>query len=100
LPPTRPTGSSGAPTAAVAVNPSTIASPAQIQAILAQVVFVRPDLVAFFGCLYYAALRPEEAVALRRSDLILPPCTWPREDDPHHRLPTHWHRLDQHRQAA
>ena len=72
MPPTRPTGSSGAPTAAVAVNPSTIASPAQIQAILAQVVFVRPDLVAFFGCLYYAALRPEEAVALRRSDLILP----------------------------
>ena len=61
-----------APTAAVSVNPSTIASPAQVRAILAQVVYVRPDLVTFFGCLYYAALRPEEAVALRRSDLILP----------------------------
>ena len=61
-----------APTAAVAVNPSTVASPAQVRAILAQVVCVRPDLVAFFGCLYYAALRPEEAVALRRDDLILP----------------------------
>ena len=73
LPPTRPTGCSGArPTAAVAVNPSTVASPTQVRAILAQVVCVRPDLVAFFGCLYYAALRPEEAVALRRSDLILP----------------------------
>jgi integrase len=58
-----------APTAAVIVNPSTIASPAQVRAILAQVVYVRPDLVTFFGCLYYAALRPEEAVALRRSDL-------------------------------
>ena len=88
-----------APTAAVAINPSTVASPAQIRAILAQVVYVRPDLVAFFGCLYYAALRPEEAVALRRSHLILP-STWPREDDPELRLPTHRHRLDQHRQAA
>jgi hypothetical protein len=45
------------PTAAVAVNPSTVAGPAQVQAILAQVVCVRPDLVAFFGCLYYAAQR-------------------------------------------
>ena len=26
----------------------------------------------FFGCLYYAALRPEEAVTLRRANLILP----------------------------
>jgi integrase len=61
-----------APTAVVAVNPSTIASPAQVRAILAQVSGIRPALVAFFGCLYYAALRPEEAGALRRSDLILP----------------------------
>jgi hypothetical protein len=60
------------PRAAVALNPATVASPAQVRAILAQVVCVRPDLVAFFGCLYYAALRPEEAVALRRDDLILP----------------------------
>jgi integrase len=47
-------------------------SPAQVRAILAQVYCVRPELAAFFGCLYYAALRPEEAVALRRDDLILP----------------------------
>jgi hypothetical protein len=26
-------------------------------------------MVAFFGCLYYAALRPEEAVDLRRDNL-------------------------------
>jgi len=32
----------------------------------------RPELAAFFGCLYYAALRPEEAVALRRDKLLLP----------------------------
>jgi integrase len=45
--------------------------PAQVRAIAAEVSQVRPDLAAFFGCLYYAALRPEEAVALRRDDLIL-----------------------------
>ncbi len=57
---------------AVALNPATVASPAQVRAILAQVMRARPELAAFFGCLYYAALRPEEAVALRRKDLILP----------------------------
>ncbi|GAB6901548.1 tyrosine-type recombinase/integrase [Kineosporia succinea] len=33
-------------------------------------------MVAFYGCLYYAALRPEEAVALRRSNLVLPAEGW------------------------
>ncbi len=61
-----------APRATVAVNPATVASPAQVRAILGQVSRIRPELAAFFGCLYYAALRPEEAVALRREDLILP----------------------------
>ena len=61
-----------APRAAAAVSPATVASPAQVRAILAQVGCVRPELAAFFGCLYYAALRPEEAVTLRRADLILP----------------------------
>jgi integrase len=60
------------PRAAVAVRPAAVASPAQVRAILAEVSRVRPELAAFFGCLYYAALRPEEAVALRRDDLILP----------------------------
>src|ERR1035441_6469892 len=41
-------------TPTAAVSPSTIASPAQVRAILAQVGCGRPDLVAFFGCLYYA----------------------------------------------
>jgi hypothetical protein len=56
-----------APKAAVAVSPQTVASPAQVQAILAQVALMRPDLLAFFACLYYATLRPEEALALRQS---------------------------------
>jgi hypothetical protein len=33
-------------------------------------------VIAFFGCLYYAALRPEEAVALRTSDCHLPTSGW------------------------
>lgn len=35
-----------------------------------------PRLVAFFGLMYYAALRPEEAAALRKEHLSLPPATW------------------------
>jgi len=61
-----------APTAAAAIHPAAVASPAQVGAILAQVNSTRPELTAFFGCLYYAALRPVEAVALRGEDLILP----------------------------
>jgi len=53
-------------------DPATVASPEQVRAILAHVACIRPELAAFFGCLYYAALRPEEAVALRRDDLTLP----------------------------
>jgi integrase len=60
------------PRAAAAINPATVASPAQVRAIPAQAARIRPELAAFFSCLYYAALRPEEAVALRRDDLILP----------------------------
>jgi len=54
-----------APIAATAVNPQAVPSPAQVRVILAEVSRLRPELTAFFGCLYYAALRPEEAVALR-----------------------------------
>ena len=57
-----------APRAAAAVSPATVASPAQVRAILTQAARVKPELAAFFGCLYYAALRPEEAVTLRRAD--------------------------------
>ena len=62
-----------APIAATAVNPQAVASPTQVRAILSEVTHLRPELTAFFGCLYYAALRPEEAVALHSADLVLPP---------------------------
>ncbi len=41
-----------------------------MQAILAEVTRIRPELTAFFGCLYYAALRPAEAVALQLARLL------------------------------
>ena len=35
-----------------------------------------PEMTAFYGCLYYTALRPEEAVALRFADCDLPGSGW------------------------
>ena len=68
-------------------------------AILAEVTRLRPELTAFFGCLYYAALRPEEAVALRSANLVLAPHRAGKAD-PHRRLPAHRLSVDQHRHAA
>jgi integrase len=47
-----------------------------VQAILAEVARIRPELTAFFGCLYYAALRPAEAIALHAGSCHLPPQGW------------------------
>ena len=58
------------------MDPRSAASPAQVRAILAEVARIRPELTAFFGCLYYAALRPAEAVALRADSCTLPPRGW------------------------
>lgn len=33
-------------------------------------------MAAYFGCQYFAALRPEEAVSLTKSNLSLPPAEW------------------------
>jgi hypothetical protein len=75
--PTRPTGSAGErPKASPVVDPAIVASPAQAQALLGAVARIRPELAAFFGCLYYAALRPEEAIALRAADCYFPDCGW------------------------
>ena len=37
---------------------------------------IRPALAAFFGRLYYGALRPEEAIVLRLADCHLPRHGW------------------------
>jgi integrase len=64
------------PKAATTVDPKVAASPAQVEALLAAVTAIRPDLTTFFGCLYYGALRPEEAIALRLADCHLPRHGW------------------------
>jgi integrase len=64
------------PGAATAADRRKVASPAQVQMILAEVTRSRPELTAFFACLYLAALRPEEAVALRKDCCHLPATGW------------------------
>jgi integrase len=56
----------------VPAGPQSAATPAEVQTVLAEVTRICPELTAFFGCLYYAALRPAEAVALRARSCILP----------------------------
>ena len=64
------------PRSSCPAGPRSAATPAEVQAILAEVTQIRPELTAFFGCLYYAALRPAEAVALRASSCALPSRGW------------------------
>ena len=64
------------PRSSCSAGPRSAATPAEVQAILAEVTQIRPELTAFFGCLYYAALRPAEAVALRASSCTLPSRGW------------------------
>ena len=51
-----------------------VANPVQARTLLHTVGGQRGGrrLVAFFGCLYYAALRPEEAISLAKHNLSLP----------------------------
>jgi integrase len=64
------------PRSSFAVDPRSTATPAEVRAILAEVTQIRPELTAFFGCLYYAALRPAEAVALQAGSCALPARGW------------------------
>ncbi|MFE2991172.1 tyrosine-type recombinase/integrase [Streptomyces sp. NPDC059262] len=68
-----------APKSAEEVDPGSVANPRQARALLTG---VREQgergahLEAFFGCLYHAAMRPAEAVALSRSQCHLPTTGW------------------------
>ena len=64
------------PRSSAALDPAIVASPEQVAELLDAVARTRPELTAFFGCLYYAALRPEEAVALSLIDCHLPNSGW------------------------
>jgi len=62
------------------VDPRTVVNSDQARRLLAAVVSQGPRgerMAGFFGCMYYAALRPEEAVDLRRENLVsLPDQGW------------------------
>lgn len=64
-----------APKMAWEVDRRVVVNPRQARALLEAVRVQQPSgprLVAFFGVLYYSGLRPEEAVGLRRRDVLLP----------------------------
>jgi len=72
-----------APEVAETVDRRVVASPDQVRDLLAA---VRKQgrrgayLEAFFGCLYFAGMRPSEAIALREADCWLPDSGWGRLD--------------------
>jgi len=69
------------PAVAQTVDRRVVVSPAQARTLLAAVRGLSgrgEHLEAFYGCLYYAALRPSETVMLRDGDLHLPKREWGR----------------------
>ncbi|MEV0423652.1 tyrosine-type recombinase/integrase [Streptosporangium canum] len=68
------------PKATASVDPRTVVNPVQARALLAAVTQVGrsrgPRLAALFACMYYAALRPEEAAGLRQQNCELPIEGW------------------------
>lgn len=64
------------------VDRRSVANPVQARTVLKAVPGIGRTgrkLVAFFGAMYFAALRPEEASVLRRSHLVMPPREWDHE---------------------
>ncbi|MGW4423837.1 tyrosine-type recombinase/integrase [Streptosporangium sp. NPDC004631] len=68
------------PKAAGTIDPRTVVNPEQARALLAAVPAVGRTrggrLHGMFACMYYAALRPEEAAGLRRQNCDLPEKGW------------------------
>lgn len=68
-----------APAAANEVEPACVVNPRQARTLFESVRAHSTrgqHLEAFFGCLYYAAMRPAEAVWLRTDDCVLPKRGW------------------------
>lgn len=68
-----------APRTVQSIDRRTVVNPTQARALLDAVAAEKPSgdrLVAFFGSMYYAALRPGEAATLRKSNLALPSSGW------------------------
>lgn len=68
-----------APRTVHTVDRRSVANPVQVRTLLEGVAEqgrIGPRMVAFYACLYYAALRPEEAVSLSKRNLSLPAEGW------------------------
>jgi integrase len=72
-----------APKTAKQIDRRRVPNPKQVSDLLVAVSYVGTwkrargrRLVAFFGCLYYAMMRPEEAIGLRENDCHLPETGW------------------------
>jgi integrase len=77
------------------IDPRTVPNPVQARSLLASVREVQrsgPRLEAFFGALYFAALRPEEAVGLQAANLRLPKRGWGEiyVEEAHPHAGRHW----------
>ncbi|MER6952580.1 tyrosine-type recombinase/integrase [Streptomyces sp. NPDC002623] len=62
-----------------AVDPDCVPNPAQVARLLEGVQRLPgrgPHLYAFFGCMYYAAMRPSEVIHLKKSQCRLPMTGW------------------------
>ncbi|MGW3363689.1 tyrosine-type recombinase/integrase [Streptosporangium canum] len=65
------------------VDPRVVVNPEQVRELLTMVTYVGRRgrgrrLMALFACMYYAGIRPGEAVALRKQDCRLPATGWGR----------------------
>jgi integrase len=72
-----------APEVAATVDRRVVANPDQVRAILKAVGEqgrTGGRLVAFFACMYFAGMRPSEALDLRRANCVLPAAGWGRID--------------------
>ena len=71
-----------APKVSGQVDRRSVVNPRQARALLEAVRAQQPSgprLVTFFAVMYYAGLRPEEAINLARDNVILPPQAWDDE---------------------
>ncbi|MEU0517364.1 integrase [Streptosporangium sp. NPDC006007] len=85
-----------APKSSHEVNRDCVVNPTQARRLLAAVAAQRrsgPRLVAFFAVLYFAGLRPEEAMDLRTANVILPALVWNEETDQWEEPPNAWGEL-------
>jgi integrase len=67
------------PKSSATVDRRSVVNPAQARELITAVGLLRrtgPRLAAFFACIYYAGLRPEEAVDIRKHNLELPESGW------------------------